>query len=91
MLFRSKDNLPVNIYYLNDAKFENKEGFSQIRLNLSEGKNPSDDELDKKLKQNYNEDHKFKEFELRYGINTIKLVFVIPNSPQKACFAKTHK
>ena len=80
-----KDNLPVNIYYLNDAKFENKEGFSQIRLNLSEGKNPSDDELDKKLKQNYNEDHKFKEFELRYGINTIKLVFVIPNSPQKAC------
>ena len=80
-----KDNLPVNIYYLNDAKFENKEGFGQIRLNLSEGKNPSDDELDKKLKQNYNEDHKFKEFELRYGINTIKLVFVIPNSPQKAC------
>ena len=80
-----KDNLPVNIYYLNDAKFENKEGFSQIRLNLSEGKNPSDGELDKKLKQNYNEDHKFKEFELRYGINTIKLVFVIPNSPQKAC------
>ena len=80
-----KDNLPVNIYYLNDAKFENKEGFSQIQLNLSEGKNPSDDELDKKLKQNYNEDHKFKEFELRYGINTIKLVFVIPNSPQKAC------
>ena len=80
-----KDNLPVNIYYLNDAKSENKEGFSQIRLNLSEGKNPSDGELDKKLKQNYNEDHKFKEFELRYGINTIKLVFVIPNSPQKAC------
>ena len=80
-----KDNLPVNIYYLNDAKFENEEGFSQIRLNLSEGKNPSDGELDKKLKQNYNEDHKFKEFELRYGINTIKLVFVVPNSPQKAC------
>ena len=80
-----KDNLPVNIYYLNDAKFENKEGFEQIRLNLNEGKNPSDGELDKKLKQNYNEDHKFKEFELRYGINTINLVFVIPNSPQKAC------
>ena len=80
-----KDNLPVNIYYLNGAKFENKEGFEQIRLNLNEGKNPSDGELDKKLKQNYNEDHKFKEFELRYGINTINLVFVIPNSPQKAC------
>ena len=80
-----KDNLPVNIYYLNGAKFENKEGFEQIRLNLNEGKNPSDRELDKKLKQNYNEDHKFKEFELRYGINTINLVFVIPNSPQKAC------
>jgi len=80
-----KDNLPVNIYYLNGAKFENKEGFEQIRLNLNEGKNPSDGKLDKKLKQNYNEDHKFKEFELRYGINTINLVFVIPNSPQKAC------
>ena len=80
-----KDNIPVNIYYLNGAKFENKEGFEQIRLNLNEGKNPSDGELDKKLKQNYNEDHKFKEFELRYGINTINLVFVIPNSPQKAC------
>ena len=80
-----KDNLPVNIYYLNGAKFENKDGFEQIRLNLNEGKNPSDGELDKKLKQNYNEDHKFKEFELRYGINTINLVFVIPNSPQKAC------
>ena len=80
-----KDNLPVNIYYLNGAKFENKEGFGQIRLNLNEGKNPSDGELDKKLKQNYNEDHKFKEFELRYGINTINLVFVIPNSSQKAC------
>ena len=80
-----KDNLPVNIYYLNGAKFENKEGFEQIRLNLNEGKNPSDGELDKKLKQNYNEDHKFKEFELCYGINTINLVFVIPNSPQKAC------
>ena len=80
-----KDNLPVNIYYLNGAKFENKDGFEQIRLNLNEGKNPSDGELDKKLKQNYNEDHKFKEFELRYGINTINLVFIIPNSPQKAC------
>ena len=80
-----KDNIPVNIYYLNGAKFENKEGFEQIRLNLNEGENPSDGELDKKLKQNYNEDHKFKEFELRYGINTINLVFVIPNSPQKAC------
>ena len=80
-----KDNLPVNIYYLNGAKFENKDGFEQIRLNLNEGKNPSDGELDKKLKQNYNEDHKFKEFELRYGINTINLVFVIPNSSQKAC------
>ena len=71
-----KDNLPVNIYYLNGAKFENKDGFEQIRLNLNEGKNPSDGELDKKLKQNYNEDHKFKEFELRYGINTIKFWYL---------------
>lgn len=73
-----KDNMGVCIYTLNDIKFENKEGFESIELNLDEARDISDKKLKTKLKENYKEDYDFKEFNLKFGREDIALIFVVP-------------
>ena len=75
------DNLLVATYYLFDKKFEDKNGFSKIKLNLDEGRDVEDKNLKALLVDNYNDKrYDIKEFKLRYGADKLNLVFVAPKN-----------
>ena len=75
------DNLLVATYYLFDKKFEDKNGFSKIRLNLDEGRDVEDKNLKALLADNYDDKrYDIKEFKLRYGADKLNLVFVAPKN-----------
>ena len=75
------DNLLVATYYLFDKKFEDKNGFSKIKLNLDEGKDVEDKNLKALLADNYDDKrYDIKEFKLRYGADKLNLVFVAPKN-----------
>ncbi|WP_188117365.1 hypothetical protein, partial [Campylobacter concisus] len=75
------DNLLVATYYLFDKKFEDKNGFSKIRLNLDEGRDIEDKNLKALLADNYDDKrYDIKEFKLRYGADKLNLVFVAPKN-----------
>ena len=75
------DNLLVATYYLFDKKFEDKNGFSKIKLNLDEGRDVEDKNLKSLLTDNYdNKRYDIKEFKLRYGADKLNLVFVAPKN-----------
>ena len=75
------DNLLVATYYLFDKKFENKNGFSKIKLNLDEGRDVEDKNLKALLVDNYDDKrYDIKEFKLRYGADKLNLVFVAPKN-----------
>ncbi|QKF91448.1 hypothetical protein [Campylobacter sp. CCUG 57310] len=73
-----KDNMLVCVYYLNDVKFEDKNGFSNIELDFNNANSVSDTKLLDDLKNNYKKNHEFKEFSLKFGKDEIKMVFIIP-------------
>ena len=75
------DNLLVTTYYLFDKKFEDKNGFSKIKLNLDEGRDVDDKNLKALLADNYDDKrYDIKEFKLRYGADKLNLVFVAPKN-----------
>ena len=75
------DNLLVATYYLFDKKFEDKNGFSKIKLNLDEGRDVEDKNLKALLADNYDDKrYDIKEFKLRYGADKLNLVFVAPKN-----------
>ena len=75
------DNLLVATYYLFDKKFEDKNGFSKIKLNLDEGRDVDDKNLKALLADNYDDKrYDIKEFKLRYGADKLNLVFVAPKN-----------
>ena len=75
------DNLLVATYYLFDKKFENKNGFNKIKLNLDEGRDVDDKNLKALLVDNYDDKrYDIKEFKLRYGADKLNLVFVAPKN-----------
>ena len=75
------DNLLVATYYLFDKKFEDKNGFSKIKLNLDEGREVDDKNLKALLADNYDDKrYDIKEFKLRYGADKLNLVFVAPKN-----------
>ena len=75
------DNLLVTTYYLFDKKFEDKNGFSKIKLNLDEGRDVEDKNLKALLADNYDDKrYDIKEFKLRYGADKLNLVFVAPKN-----------
>ena len=75
------DNLLVATYYLFDKKFEDKNGFSKIKLNLDEGRDVDDKNLKALLADNYDDKrYDIKEFKLRYGADRLNLVFVAPKN-----------
>ena len=75
------DNLLVATYYLFDKKFEDKNGFNKIKLNLDEGRDVEDKNLKALLVDNYdNKRYDIKEFKLRYGADKLNLVFVAPKN-----------
>ena len=75
------DNLLVATYYLFDKKFEDKNGFSKIKLNLDEGRDIEDKNLKALLADNYDDKrYDIKEFKLRYGADKLNLVFVAPKN-----------
>ena len=75
------DNLLVATYYLFDKKFEDKNGFGKIKLNLDEGRDVEDKNLKSLLTDNYdNKRYDIKEFKLRYGADKLNLVFVAPKN-----------
>lgn len=75
------DNLLVATYYLFDKKFEDKNGFKKIKLNLDEGRDVEDKNLKALLADNYDDKrYDIKEFKLRYGADKLNLVFVAPKN-----------
>ena len=75
------DNLLVATYYLFDKKFEDKNGFSKIKLNLDKGRDVEDKNLKALLADNYDDKrYDIKEFKLRYGADKLNLVFVAPKN-----------
>ena len=75
------DNLLVATYYLFDKKFEDKNGFNKIKLNLDEGRDVEDKNLKALLADNYDDKrYDIKEFKLRYGADKLNLVFVAPKN-----------
>ncbi|WP_103567930.1 hypothetical protein [Campylobacter concisus] len=75
------DNLLVATYYLFDKKFEDKNGFNKIKLNLDEGRDVDDKNLKALLADNYDDKrYDIKEFKLRYGADKLNLVFVAPKN-----------
>ena len=75
------DNLLVTTYYLFDKKFEDKNGFSKIKLNLDEGRDVEDKNLKALLADNYDDKrYDIKEFKLRYGVDKLNLIFVVPKN-----------
>ena len=75
------DNLLVATYYLFDKKFEDKNGFKKIKLNLDEGRDVDDKNLKALLADNYDDKrYDIKEFKLRYGADKLNLVFVAPKN-----------
>ena len=75
------DNLLVATYYLFDKKFEDKNGFKKIKLNLDEGRDVEDKNLKALLADNYDDKrYDIKEFKLRYGADKLNLVFIAPKN-----------
>ncbi|MCD8212503.1 MAG: lipase family protein, partial [Campylobacter sp.] len=86
-----RDNMFVKIYYLNDIRFQSEEGFKEIALNMKDAREINDKNLLKRLSDNYKQGYIFKRFDLRYGIDNLSLIFIMPdhhNSKQSQYFLR---
>lgn len=78
-----KDNLPIYNLLINNEKKEQDKALNEFNIDL---KDIEDLNILNQFKQDFSKDHEFKELNLSFDTNLIKLYFIIPKN-----IAKIHK
>ncbi|XAK24672.1 hypothetical protein AAID94_03925 [Campylobacter coli] len=78
-----KDNLLITNLYLNDTLYQNEQGLDKLELSKNDLFNLNDINVLNTLKQDFSKDYEFKELNLSFDTNLIKLYFIIPKNIAK--------
>nr|WP_223207480.1 hypothetical protein [Campylobacter coli] len=81
-----KDNLPIYNLLINNEKKEQDKALNEFNIEQKDLKDIEDINIFNQFKQDFSKDHEFKELNLGFDTNLIKLYFIIPKN-----IAKIHK
>ncbi|EOH7148847.1 lysozyme, partial [Campylobacter coli] len=78
-----KDNLPIYNLLINNEKKEQDKALNEFNIEQKDLKDIEDLNILNQFKQDFSKDHEFKELNLSFDTNLIKLYFVIPKNIAK--------
>ncbi|EAH6134386.1 lysozyme [Campylobacter jejuni] len=78
-----KDNLPIYNLLINNEKKEQNKALSELNIDLKDLKDIEDINILNQFKQDFSKDYEFKELNLSFDTNLIKLYFIIPKNIAK--------
>ncbi|TXE93932.1 hypothetical protein FPD33_02200 [Campylobacter jejuni] len=79
-----KDNLPIYNLLINNEKKEQDKALNEFNIDLKDLKDIEDINILNQFKQDFSKDYEFKELNLSFDTNLIKLYFIIPKNIAKA-------
>ncbi|ENU2653696.1 glycoside hydrolase family protein [Campylobacter coli] len=78
-----KDNLPIYNLLINNEKKEQNKALNEFNIDLKDLKDIEDINILNQFKQDFSKDYEFKELNLSFDTNLIKLYFIIPKNIAK--------
>ncbi|EOC4448006.1 hypothetical protein ACI36F_001796 [Campylobacter jejuni] len=78
-----KDNLPIYNLLINNEKKEQDKALNEFNIDLKDLKDIEDINILNQFKQDFSKDYEFKELNLSFDTNLIKLYFIIPKNIAK--------
>ncbi|EDJ6280156.1 lysozyme [Campylobacter jejuni] len=78
-----KDNLPIYNLLINNEKKEQDKALNEFNIDLKDLKDIEDLNILNQFKQDFSKDYEFKELNLSFDTNLIKLYFIIPKNIAK--------
>ncbi|HFN3211992.1 TPA: lysozyme [Campylobacter jejuni] len=78
-----KDNLPIYNLLINNEKKEQNKALSELNIDQKDLKDIEDINILNQFKQDFSKDYEFKELNLSFDTNLIKLYFIIPKNIAK--------
>ncbi|EPB2706670.1 hypothetical protein ACRDP0_001651 [Campylobacter coli] len=78
-----KDNLPIYNLLINNEKKEQDKALNEFNIDLKDLKDIEDVNIFNQFKQDFSKDYEFKELNLSFDTNLIKLYFIIPKNIAK--------
>ncbi|EOH9420429.1 hypothetical protein ACMEB4_001798 [Campylobacter jejuni] len=78
-----KDNLPIYNLLINNEKKEQNKALNEFNIDLKDLKDIEDVNIFNQFKQDFSKDYEFKELNLSFDTNLIKLYFIIPKNIAK--------
>ncbi|EPQ8614470.1 hypothetical protein ACUWW0_001828, partial [Campylobacter jejuni] len=78
-----KDNLPIYNLLINNEKKEQDKALSELNIDQKDLKDIEDINILNQFKQDFSKDYEFKELNLSFDTNLIKLYFIIPKNIAK--------
>nr|WP_235623170.1 hypothetical protein [Campylobacter coli] len=78
-----KDNLPIYNLLINNEKKEQNKALNEFNIDLKDLKDIEDLNILNQFKQDFSKDYEFKELNLSFDTNLIKLYFIIPKNIAK--------
>ncbi|HEB7544235.1 TPA: hypothetical protein RZH69_001819, partial [Campylobacter coli] len=78
-----KDNLPIYNLLINNEKKEQDKALNEFNIEQKDLKDIEDINIFNQFKQDFSKDHEFKELNLGFDTNLIKLYFIIPKNITK--------
>ncbi|WP_223213305.1 lysozyme, partial [Campylobacter coli] len=78
-----KDNLPIYNLLINNEKKEQDKALNEFNIEQKDLKDIEDINIFNQFKQDFSKDHEFKELNLGFDTNLIKLYFIIPKNIAK--------
>lgn len=78
-----KDNLPIYNLLINNEKKEQDKALNEFNIDLKDLKDIEDVNILNQFKQDFSKDYEFKELNLSFDTNLIKLYFIIPKNIAK--------
>ncbi len=78
-----KDNLPIYNLLINNEKKEQNKALNEFNIDLKDLKDIEDVNILNQFKQVFSKDYEFKELNLSFDTNLIKLYFIIPKNIAK--------
>ncbi len=78
-----KDNLPIYNLLINNEREEQDKALNEFNIEQKDLKDIEDINIFNQFKQDFSKDHEFKELNLSFDTNLIKLYFIIPKNIAK--------